>query len=102
MSRGFGDGLSRGFELTITPMLVGVIGFLLDRWLGLVPVLTIVFSLWGLGVSMYMTWFRYDQEMKVHEARRLEAGDRRSPGPARWARTDDTVGSSSDLRSAGA
>lgn len=102
MSKGFGDGLSRGFELTITPMFVGAIGFLLDRWLGLVPVLTIVFSLWGLGASMYMTWFRYDQEMKGHEARWLEAGGQRSPRPARWARTDDAVPSPADLGPAGA
>jgi len=64
---GFGDALARGFELAVMPLLFGGIGFLLDRWLGLLPVMTIVLTLFclvGLGVRMY---YGYDAEMKAHE-----------------------------------
>jgi F0F1-type ATP synthase assembly protein I len=100
MSRGFGNGLSHAFELTVTPMVVGALGLVLDRWLGLVPLFTIVFSLWGLGAAMYMTWFRYDREMRAHEATRLEARAPR-PRPARWAAADaPATAGASDLRTA--
>lgn len=103
MNRGFGDGMSRAFELALTPMVVGGVGFLLDRWLGLVPLLTIVFSLWGLGVATYMTWLRYDREMQAHESQRRDAAAHRPGRPMRWARTGGAgAGDPDELRSAGA
>ena len=40
---GFGESLSRAFELAVTPAVFGVAGYALDRWLGILPVLTIIF-----------------------------------------------------------
>ena len=72
---GFGDGLAKAFELVLTPAIFGLVGFGLDRWLGLTPLLTILLTVWALCGVVYMTWFRYEEEM-----RRVEEG-------AVWART---------------
>jgi len=75
VQNGFGDGLAKAFELVLTPAIFGFLGFGLDRWLGLTPLLTVLFTVWALGAVCYMTWFRYDAEM-----RRVEEG-------AVWARS---------------
>ena len=49
MYNGFGDGLARAFELAVTPVIFGGIGFGLDRWLGLAPLLTLVLFLFGVA-----------------------------------------------------
>jgi F0F1-type ATP synthase assembly protein I len=64
---GFGDTLAKGFELAVTPVLFGGIGYVLDRFLGVTPVLTLVLfvlSVVGLGVRMY---YGYVAEMEAHE-----------------------------------
>lgn len=66
---GFGDTLARGIELVLTPAIFAVIGFVLDGWIGIRPVLTIGFALFalaGMGVRMY---YGYEQAMKAEEAR---------------------------------
>lgn len=68
MYRGFGDGFTRAFEMALTPAVFGGFGYMLDRWIGILPVLTIVFFLlavFGQFVKMYYT---YDARMKAHEA----------------------------------
>ena len=65
---GFGDTLARGIELVLTPAVFGVIGFFLDGWIGIRPVLTIslvLFALIGMAVRMY---YGYDAAMKTEEA----------------------------------
>ena len=66
--QGFGDTLAVAFELAVTPVVFGLIGYGLDRWLGIVPLLTtvlVLFAIAGLSVRM---WFDYDTRMKAHEA----------------------------------
>lgn len=79
MYNGFADSLSRAVELAVTPLVFAGLGFLLDRWLGLVPLLTMVFFLWALAVTTYMAWSRYDTEMRRHEEQRAA---RRAGAPA--------------------
>ena len=65
---GAGEGLSRAMELALTPAIIGGFGYLLDRWLGLVPVLTIIFFLiavFGVAARIY---YAYDARMKEHDA----------------------------------
>jgi F0F1-type ATP synthase assembly protein I len=64
---GFGEGLQRAFELALTPAIIGGLGYLLDRWLGLVPVFTIVFFLVAMAGLMARMWYGYDARMKEHE-----------------------------------
>lgn len=67
--KGLGDDVAaRGFELVGAPVLFALLGFLLDRWLGTTPLLTIVLAVFALAGSAYMLWFRYDEQMKAHEA----------------------------------
>ncbi len=65
---GAGEGLSRAFELALTPAIIGGFGYLLDRWLGLVPVFTIIFFLIAMGGLMARMYYGYDARMKEHEA----------------------------------
>lgn len=65
---GAGEGLSRAFELALTPAIIGGFGFLLDRWLGLTPVFTIIFFLVAMGGVMARMYYGYDAKMKAHDA----------------------------------
>jgi len=65
---GAGEGLSRAFELALTPAIIGGFGYLLDRWLGLVPVLTIIFFLVAMAGLMARMYYAYDAKMKEHES----------------------------------
>jgi hypothetical protein len=66
--QGFGDTLAVAFELAFTPVIVGLMGYGLDRWLGTLPILTTIFVLMAVvGMSARM-WYGYDARMKVHEA----------------------------------
>ncbi len=76
---GAGEGLSRAFELALTPALIGGLGYLLDRWLGIVPVLTIIFFLVAMAGLMARMYYGYDARMKEHEAASPWAGSQGTP-----------------------
>lgn len=66
--KGFGDTLALAFELAVTPVIFGLMGYGLDRWLGTLPILTVVFVvLCIVGLSVRL-WYDYDARMRVHEA----------------------------------
>ena len=55
LNRGFGDALATAFELALTPAIMGLIGWQLDRWLGTGPflflflfVFTVSYEIWKL------------------------------------------------------
>jgi hypothetical protein len=77
VQHGFGDGLAKAFELVLTPAIFGVAGLGLDRWLGLTPLLTVLLTVWALCGVCYMTWFRYDAEMRSLEEGAVWARARR-------------------------
>ena len=66
--QGFGYTLALAFEVAFTPVIIGFMGYGLDRWLGTLPILTIVFAVLavvGMSVRLY---YGYEASMKVHEA----------------------------------
>lgn len=65
--RTFGDSYTRAFELAITPALFGLMGYGLDRWLGIVPVLTLVLALFAFLTLLLRTWSDYVEQMKEYE-----------------------------------
>jgi hypothetical protein len=67
---GFSEALARAFELALTPAVFAGFGYLLDRWLDLVPVLTIVFFAVGVVGVFVKLWLGYDAEMRAQEAQR--------------------------------
>jgi len=68
LNNGFGEALSRAFELAATPAIFAGVGWLLDRWVGTAPLFLIVFFFFAVAGVGYMTWFKYEAEMKEHEA----------------------------------
>lgn len=64
---GFGDALARAFELVVTPMLFGLLGWLVDRRLGTSPVFALalgIVAVVGMSVRMY---YAYQADMERHE-----------------------------------
>lgn len=60
--------MSRAFELALTPAILGGLGYLLDRWLGLLPVFTILFFLVAMVGLMARMYYAYDAKMKDHDS----------------------------------
>ena len=77
LNKGFGDGLARAMELALTPTIFGGLGWLVDRWVGTLPLFTLVFFLFAIAGIGYMTWFRYDEQMKQHESDAVWNRDRK-------------------------
>jgi hypothetical protein len=84
LNRGYSDGLARGFELVVAPLVMGAIGWLLDSWLGTEPFLAIGLGVFGVAGVFVKLWTGYDREMRV-----VEAG---KP----WARPEGRVPDSTD------
>lgn len=83
---GVDEGLGQGMELALTLAVFLGLGWLLDSWIGIFPVLTIalvVFAAIGTGVKM---WIGYDARMRRLEAERLAARTQhQSPDPGKNA-----------------
>ncbi|MFN0088710.1 MAG: AtpZ/AtpI family protein [Acidimicrobiales bacterium] len=67
LNNGFGEALSRAFEFAVTPAIFGFLGWLLDRWLGVVPLFTLVFSLTVVSYMMWKLFRLYTSEMEAQE-----------------------------------
>jgi len=77
---GADEGLGQGMELALTLAVFLGLGWLLDSWIGIFPVLTIalvVFAAIGTGVKM---WIGYDARMRRLEAERLAARTQHQSG----------------------
>lgn len=68
MNQGFGDGMSRAFELVVTPLVFGGIGYLLDTLAGTAPVFLVALGVFGVVGVFVRAWIGYDLEMRSHEA----------------------------------
>jgi Putative F0F1-ATPase subunit Ca2+/Mg2+ transporter len=78
LNRGYNDSLSRAVEIVATPLLFGWVGYLIDGWIGIRPVLTLVLATVGVAGIFVKMWLGYDRQMREHEARAVWA----KPGPA--------------------
>jgi len=79
VSRGFDDGLSKAFELALTPAVLGVAGWLLDARLEVTPLFTLVFFFVGVVGTSISIWARYEAAMKVQESAAATARAARPP-----------------------
>jgi F0F1-type ATP synthase assembly protein I len=57
-----------GYELVLSPLLLALIGYGLDRWFGTVPVITVIFAVVGLAGAVIKLYYGYRSEMEAHEA----------------------------------
>ena len=67
LNRGYGDAMTRAFEIVLTPLIFGGAGYLVDSWLGTGPWFMVglgVFAVTGVFVKM---WYVYDLEMQKVE-----------------------------------
>lgn len=81
MNNGFGDGMSRAFELAITPLVFGGLGFVLDRAIGTSPVFAVAFAAFAVIGMFVRVWFGYDLEMRQLESTSRWGADRVVPEP---------------------
>jgi F0F1-type ATP synthase assembly protein I len=65
------------FELVLGPLLMALIGYGLDRWLGTAPLLTVALGVLGLAGVCVNLYYGYRREMDEHEAN------------ASWRRVDE-------------
>jgi F0F1-type ATP synthase assembly protein I len=56
------------YELVLSPLILGLIGYALDRLFGTTPLLTIIFAVAGLIGATAKVFFTYKAEMEQHEA----------------------------------
>jgi F0F1-type ATP synthase assembly protein I len=68
LNRGYNDGLARGIELVAAPLVMGALGWLLDRWLGTDPFLAIGFGVFGVAGIFTKLKLGYDRQMDAVEA----------------------------------
>jgi hypothetical protein len=67
LNNGFGNALNAAVELAVTPALLALIGWQIDRWLGTSPLFLV--ALFAFTI-VYVAWkqFRaYDTTMREHE-----------------------------------
>lgn len=68
LNRGYSDGMARGMEIVLTPLVFGAIGWLLDGWLGTGHILAVAFGIFGVvGIFVKMK-LGYDKQMASAEA----------------------------------
>lgn len=76
LNRGYSDGMARGIELVLAPLVMGGIGWLLDGWIGTAPLLAIALGVFGVAGVFAKLWAGYDRDMA--EAERGKPWTRRS------------------------
>ena len=79
LNRGAGDAWSTAFELSVTPVLIGLVGWGLDVWIGTSPVLLLVFFLFTVCYEIWKHFVLYDAKMRDEQARVLGLGRRSEP-----------------------
>ena len=66
-------GIGRGMEFAAMVLLFFGLGYALDSWLDTKPVFMIVFVVLAIVGQFASLYYGYDERMKAHEQRRLEA-----------------------------
>lgn len=83
MNRGLDDGLSKAFELALTPVLVAGMGWFIDTRIETIPLFTLVFFFLGVIGTSLSLWYRYDAAMVEEQRRATEARAERTPRRSR-------------------
>jgi F0F1-type ATP synthase assembly protein I len=74
-----GDSLGRGMDIALTLLVFLGVGALIDRWLGIFPVFTIVFVVIASLGTFVRLKYTYDATMERLEAERRDAMTARAP-----------------------
>lgn len=57
-----------GFELVLSPLILALVGFGIDKLFGTVPLFTVLFAVLGLIGVVVKIYYNYRAEMEAHEA----------------------------------
>jgi F0F1-type ATP synthase assembly protein I len=69
INRAAGDALSTAFELSVTPVLMGLAGWGLDAWIGTSPLFLLVFFLLTVCYEVWKHLTLYNARMREQEAK---------------------------------
>jgi F0F1-type ATP synthase assembly protein I len=58
---------SGAYELVVSPLILAGLAFLIDRWIGTTPVLTVIAALLGLAGAVIKLYYVYGHEMARHD-----------------------------------
>jgi F0F1-type ATP synthase assembly protein I len=81
LNRGFSDALGRGIDLALTPVVFGLVGWLIDRAAGTSPWFTIIVGTLGVIGTGVKIKLGYDKEMVEHSAGPVTTPRQVAPAP---------------------
>ena len=67
LNNGFGNALTAAVELAVTPALLALIGWQIDRWLGTSPLFLLVLFTFTVGYVSWKQYVGYDAKMRQQE-----------------------------------
>ncbi|MEY2421475.1 MAG: putative F0F1-ATPase subunit Ca2+/Mg2+ transporter [Acidimicrobiaceae bacterium] len=82
LNNGFGNALSRAIDLTVTPMIFGFLGYLLDGRFGTRPLFMLGLFGFTIGYLFWKQYLHYSVEMDEHQRKISSPGSEASPGEA--------------------
>jgi hypothetical protein len=80
LNNGFGNALSTAVELAVTPALMALVGWQIDRWLGTSPVVFLFLFTFTVAYVSWREYTRYQDRMARQEQELL--GPKRDRSPA--------------------
>jgi F0F1-type ATP synthase assembly protein I len=67
LNNGFGNALNSAVELAVTPAILALIGWQIDRWLGTSPLFLLVLFAFTIGYVAWKQFSAYDATMSRQE-----------------------------------
>jgi len=67
LNNGFGNALNSAVELAVTPALMSLLGWQIDRWLGTSPLFLIVLFMFTISYVAWKQFSAYDATMSRQE-----------------------------------
>lgn len=67
LNNGFGNALNSAVELAVTPALMSLLGWQIDRWLDTTPLFLIVLFAFTIGYVAWKQYKTYDAKMTEQE-----------------------------------
>lgn len=67
LNNGFGNALNSAVELAVTPALMALIGWQIDRWAGTSPLFLLVLFTFTMGYVAWKQFAAYDAKMTEQE-----------------------------------
>ena len=80
LNNGFGNALSSAVELAVTPALMALVGWQIDRWLGTSPLVFLFLFAFTVAYVSWREYTRYQHRMAHQEQELL--GPKRDRSPA--------------------